>query len=103
MVCDSHVTAAETESSRRTLGFWAIAASITILVLGADAPLPLLTIYQEDWHFTTATLTVIYAVYTAGVVAAVFFFFFFLKKKKKKKKRWLLAFLPGFLPKTCRC
>ena len=65
-------TAAETESSRRRLGFWSVAASITILVLGANTPLPLLTIYQDDWHLTTATLTIIYAVYTAGVVAAVF-------------------------------
>lgn len=66
------IAVAERGASRRDLGFWSVAASITILVLGANTPLPLLTIYQEAWHFSTATLTVIYAVYTAGVVAAVF-------------------------------
>jgi hypothetical protein len=32
------------EISRHGLGFWSVAASITILVLGANTPLPLLTI-----------------------------------------------------------
>jgi MFS family permease len=48
------------------------AASIGTLVLAANTPLPLLTLYQSEWGFSTATLTVIYGAYTVGVVAAVF-------------------------------
>jgi MFS family permease len=69
---DTATTDADKVSSRRDVGFWSVAASITILVLGANTPLPLLTIYQEEWHFTEATLTIIYSIYTAGVIAAVF-------------------------------
>jgi MFS family permease len=53
-------------------GFWAVAASITIIVLGANTPLPLLTVYQSKFGFSTAVLTVIYGLYTAGVILAVF-------------------------------
>ena len=53
-------------------GFWAVAASITVIVLGANTPLPLLTVYQTQFGFSTAMLTVIYGVYTGGVILAVF-------------------------------
>jgi MFS family permease len=52
--------------------FWFVAAAISIVVLGANTPIPLFTVYQSAWHFSTGMLTVIYAVYTVGVVAAVF-------------------------------
>jgi MFS family permease len=52
-------------------GFWAVAATISVLVLGANTPLPLFTIYQAQWQFSTGMLTVVYGVYTVGVVAAV--------------------------------
>lgn len=52
--------------------FWTVAASITVIVLGANAPLPLLTLYQSEWGLSTAVLTIVYACYTAGVLAAVF-------------------------------
>ncbi len=32
-------------------GFWAVAASITVIVLGANTALPLLTVYQTEWRF----------------------------------------------------
>lgn len=53
-------------------GFWAVAASITVIVLGANTALPLLTVYQTEWRFSTALLTVVYGLYTVGVLAAVF-------------------------------
>jgi MFS family permease len=53
-------------------GFWVVAASITVIVLGANTPLPLLTVYQTQFGFSTAMLTVIYGLYTAGVILAVF-------------------------------
>ena len=44
---ETAITDADKVSARRASGFWSIAATITILVLGANTPLPLLTIYQE--------------------------------------------------------
>jgi MFS family permease len=55
-----------------TLAFWTFAAAISVIVLGANTPLPLLTVYQSAWRFSTALLTVIYGLYTAGVLAAIF-------------------------------
>ncbi len=52
--------------------FWFVAAAISIVVLGANTPIPLFTVYQSQWHFSTGVLTILYAVYSAGVVAAVF-------------------------------
>jgi MFS family permease len=53
-------------------GFWTVAASISIIVLGANTPLPLLTVYQTQFGFSTAMLTFIYGLYTGGVIVAVF-------------------------------
>jgi MFS family permease len=52
--------------------FFSVAAAITSIVLGANTPLPLLTVYQAQWGFSTALLTVIYGLYTVGVVVTVF-------------------------------
>jgi MFS family permease len=54
------------------VAFWCVAAAISIVVLGANTPIPLLTVYQTQWHLSTGMLTIVYAVYSAGVVAAVF-------------------------------
>jgi MFS family permease len=63
---------ASTPTTAAERGFWAVAASITVIVLGANTPLPLLTVYQSQFGFSTALLTVIYGLYTAGVILAVF-------------------------------
>jgi len=52
--------------------FFSVAAAITSIVLGANTPLPLLTVYQTRWGFSTALLTIIYGLYTVGVVITVF-------------------------------
>jgi MFS family permease len=52
--------------------FWYVAATISIIVLGANTPIPLFTVYQSAWHFSTGVLTVVYSIYTLGVVATVF-------------------------------
>ncbi len=52
--------------------FWFVAAAIAVVVLGANTPVPLFTVYQQAWHFSTGTLTVVYGIYTVGVIAAVF-------------------------------
>ena len=53
-------------------GFWSVAAAITAIVLGANTPLPLLTVYQSEWGFSTALLSIVYGLYTLGVVTTVF-------------------------------
>jgi MFS family permease len=52
--------------------FWSVAAAIASIVLGANTPLPLLTVYQSAWGFSTALLSIVYALYTVGVVITVF-------------------------------
>jgi MFS family permease len=54
------------------LAFWSVAGAITSIVLGANTPLPLLTVYQSAWGFSTALLSIVYGLYTVGVVATVF-------------------------------
>ncbi len=57
---------------RTTAAFWSVAAAISSIVLGANTPLPLLTVYQAEWGFSTALLSIVYGLYTVGVVATVF-------------------------------
>ena len=53
-------------------GFWSAAVAITAIVLSANTPLPLLTVYQSQWGFSTALLSIVYGLYTVGVVTTVF-------------------------------
>ena len=47
-------------------------ASIIGLALFASAtPSPLYGIYQQEWHFSTPVLTLVYAVYCFGVLTAL--------------------------------
>jgi MFS family permease len=49
-----------------------VAGAITSIVLAANTPLPLLTVYQARWGFSTALLSLVYGLYTVGVVITVF-------------------------------
>ena len=40
-------------------------------MLGTTLPTPLYVIYQAQWHFPAAIITLIFAVYAAGVLAAL--------------------------------
>ncbi len=88
-------------------GFWAVAATISVLALGANTPLPLFTIYQAQWQFSTGMLTVVYGVYTVGVVAAVLVLGPLsdtLGRKRvllQRSRSWPRGFCSAFLPKTC--
>jgi hypothetical protein len=66
------ITAGSEVRSMDGAGFSSVAAAITAIVLGANTPLPLLTVYQTEWGFSTALLTIIYGLYTVGVVITVF-------------------------------
>ena len=60
---------------RRAVGsriaFWLLAFVLTAAMLGTTLPTPLYGIYQAQWHFSAAMVTVIFAVYAAAVLATL--------------------------------
>ena len=56
---------------RRRAAFWLLAFVLAATMLGTTLPTPLYDIYQARWHFSAAMVTVIFAVYAAGVLAAL--------------------------------
>jgi MFS family permease len=61
-----------TSPARLEFGFRAAALAIVAIVIGANTALPILTIYQSLWGFSTGILSIVYGIYTVGVIAAVF-------------------------------
>jgi MFS family permease len=55
----------------RPLAFWLMAALFAVIMLGTTLPTPLYVIYQARWHFSAAIITLIFAIYAAGVLAAL--------------------------------
>ena len=55
----------------RRLAFWLLALVFTITMLGTTLPTPLYVIYQAQWHFSAAIVTVTFAVYAAAVLATL--------------------------------
>jgi MFS family permease len=55
----------------RQAAFWLLAFVFAAVMLGTTLPTPLYVIYQARWHFSAAIVTVIFAVYAAGVLAAL--------------------------------
>src|SRR6266704_3305080 len=55
----------------RQVAFWLLAFVFAATMLGTTLPTPLYVIYQARWHFSAAIVTVIFAVYAAGVLAAL--------------------------------
>ena len=55
----------------RQVAFWLLAFVFTATMAGTTLPTPLYVIYQAQWHFSPALVTVIFAVYAAGVLAAL--------------------------------
>ena len=55
----------------RRVAFWLVALILTITMLGTTLPTPLYVIYQAQWHFSAALVTVTFAVYAAGVLTAL--------------------------------
>ena len=50
-----------------------MAAALALLRVGATLPTPLYVIYSEAFHFSTLTLTLIFAVYVVGSLSALLF------------------------------
>jgi MFS family permease len=55
----------------RRAAFWLLAFVFAAAMLGTTLPTPLYVIYQARWHFSAAIVTVVFAVYAAGVLAAL--------------------------------
>jgi MFS family permease len=58
-------------SARRELAFWFVAYVFAATMLGTTLPTPLYVIWQSQWGFSSSVVTLIFAVYAAGVVAAL--------------------------------
>jgi MFS family permease len=52
----------------RRVAFWLLAFVFAATMLGTTLPTPLYDIYQAQWHFSAAIVTVTFAVYAAGVL-----------------------------------
>ena len=52
----------------RRVAFWLLAFVFAATMLGTTLPTPLYDIYQVQWHFSAAIVTVTFAVYAAGVL-----------------------------------
>jgi MFS family permease len=55
----------------REIAFWLIAYVLAAVILGTALPTPLYDIYRRQWHFSAATLTLIFAVYAVAVLATL--------------------------------
>jgi MFS family permease len=61
-------------ASRRhhSFGFWVAALAFLVNMGFSAVPTPLYVLYQRRDHFSTITITLIYAVYAVGVIASLF-------------------------------
>jgi MFS family permease len=60
---------------RRThhaFGFWAVAVAFLVNMAFSAVPTPLYVLYQRRDHFSTVTITIVYAVYAVGVIGSLF-------------------------------
>src|SRR5580700_8056945 len=55
----------------REAAFWLVGYVFGAVILGTALPVPLYAIYQRQWHFSSAVLTLIFAVYAAAVLATL--------------------------------
>jgi MFS family permease len=55
----------------RSGAFWSLAVILGLLLFASSAPSPLYVVYQAEWGFSAITLTSVFAVYAAGLLAAL--------------------------------
>ncbi|MCR6492667.1 MFS transporter [Cellulomonas sp. P24] len=51
--------------------FVAIAAILVLFMAASSAPSPLYVVYQREWGFSAATLTIVFAAYVLGLIASL--------------------------------
>ena len=71
--CLDHPVATERTGPavRGRVAFWVAALILSITMLGTTLPTPLYVIYQAQWHFSAAIVTVTFAVYAVAVLATL--------------------------------
>jgi MFS family permease len=71
--CLDHPVATERTGPavRSRVAFWVAALILSITMLGTTLPTPLYVIYQAQWHFSAAIVTVTFAVYAVAVLATL--------------------------------
>ena len=71
--CLDHPPAAQggRPSASRPIAFWLVAFVLTATMLGTTLPTPLYVIYQAQWHFSSAMVTVTFAAYAAAVLVTL--------------------------------
>ncbi len=57
--------------ARHVRGFWMVAVAFTLLMSFTTIPTPLYPLYQQQDHFPTFMITVIFAAYGIGVIAGL--------------------------------
>ena len=62
-----------TRVRRGRIAFWLLTFVFAVTMLGTTLPTPLYGIYQAKWHFSSAMVTVIFAVYAVTVLATLLF------------------------------
>lgn len=55
----------------REASFWVVALMMFLITVASSVPTPLYSVYQEKWHFSAVTVTVIFAVYALVLLAAL--------------------------------
>jgi hypothetical protein len=61
----------KTEVRERQTAFWLLAFLFAAVMLGTTLLSPLYVVYQAEWHFSSGIVTLVFAVYTAGVLVAL--------------------------------
>src|SRR3984885_9782761 len=56
---------------RGRVAFWVAALILAVTMLGTTLPTPLYVIYQAQWHFSAAIVTVTFAVYAVAVLVTL--------------------------------
>ena len=54
--------------------FWLVAFVFLVVLVGTTVPAPLYVIYQSKWGFSAGVLTLVFAIYSAGVLTALLVF-----------------------------
>lgn len=71
----STIRAVPQPTSRATradaVGFWGLAGLLGLLMFASSAPSPLYGVYASRWHFSSATVTAVFAVYAVALLAAL--------------------------------
>jgi MFS family permease len=74
IIADRDQLRSATSAARHTpmrLGFWLVAFIFAATMFGTTLPTPLYVIYAAQWHYSAATVTIIYATYSVAVLTAL--------------------------------